>query len=738
MKRCSLAVAVTLALSLLTSNVHAAEKITKTKPKPAAVTNLETIMVTARRYEESLQDIPIAVSAFNARSLFEQNVQTLADLQGMVPNLQIGPTQGTTSTLTVYLRGIGQNNPLWGFDPEVGLYLNGVYIARPQGALLDVYDVRRIEVLRGPQGTLYGKNTVGGAINFISRPLPIHETGSVSTTLGMHATRNLKVTYGNASSDGMWRFRAAAVSLHNNGFGHNLLTGRKTSNTNTNAARVSIGFFPNARFNAQFSLDGSSDHSNPRGGQRLAVIPFDPMQTPPLSNPYNTQSSMPPVNLTDSGGASLIMNWQPSGNLTYKSITAYRSSNSNMNIDVDTLPLPIADNNLVYHSHQFSQELRAIYDNGTDLHGVLGLYFFDGYAAGDNKYALLDFPPFTTLGYALRVSSGGSVDTRSLAGYADYTWQFAPRWSLELGARYTHDTKHAIIRNFTYPDTTFSTPNGVQANFSGSTSASNVSPKVTLGWKASDTVNLYGTVSTGFHSGGYNIQANCTAIPESCRPIRNETLVNYELGAKMSFFDGRLMLNTAAFREIYHNIQLSVYTSYVNPNGQRAFFADFTNAGAAHIDGIENEFSWKMGDHWSLNGNLSWLHPRYTQYLSRGVNIAGQSRFTYAPKWNGGLTLWKHFPLAAGGDVSAHLNVTYQSITYFDQNLSTALAQGGYGLVNAGVVWRTGGPWTYSIEGRNLTNKHYRTSGFNIIALGMVTGYYAPPRMITASARYRF
>jgi len=132
MKRCSLAVAVTLALSLLTSNVYAAEKITKTKPKPAAVTNLETIMVTARRYEESLQDIPIAVSAFNTRSLFEQNVQTLADLQGMVPNLQIGPTQGTTSTLTVYLRGIGQNNPLWGFDPEVGLYLNGVYIESAQ------------------------------------------------------------------------------------------------------------------------------------------------------------------------------------------------------------------------------------------------------------------------------------------------------------------------------------------------------------------------------------------------------------------------------------------------------------------------------------------------------------------------------------------------------------------------------------------------------------------------------
>jgi len=716
----------------------ASSRLKSSEPPPESVTNLETIKVTARRYQETLQDVPIAVTAFTSRALFDQNVQDLSDLQGMVPNLQIGPTQGTSSTLTVYLRGIGQNNPLWGFDPEVGLYLDGVYIARPQGALLDVFDVDRIEVLRGPQGTLYGKNSVGGAINFISRPLPTHETGSVTTTLGMHGEKDVTADYGNASADGVWRMRVAAATLHNDGYGHDLVTGSANSNQNTNAARVSVGFFPSTRFNAQLEIDGSSDHSNPRGGQRLAVIPFDPNQTPPLPNPWNTQSDQPPVNLSNSGGGALTMRYVANENWEFKSITAYRGSNSNMNIDVDTLPVSIADNNLVYHSHQFSQELQALYDNGSDLHGVMGLYWFDGYAAGVNKYALLALPPYTTLGYSLYVSSGGSVDTHSLAGYADYTWAFAPRWSLEAGARYTHESKTAIIQNYTYPDATFTTPNGVQANFEGSTAANNLSPKLTLGWKASDAVNLYATASTGFHSGGYNIQANCTAIPESCRPIRNETLLNYELGAKMSFFDGRLMLNSALFHELYHNIQLSVYTSYVQPNGQRGFFGDFTNAGKATIDGMENEFAWRMGEHWTLSGNLSYLHPRYTQYLSGGVNIAAASKFTYAPKWNGGLTLWKHFPLAGGGDVAARLNITYQTLAYFDQNLSTALAQGAYGLVNAGVIWRTGGPWTWSLEGSNLADKHYRTSGFNIIALGMITGYYGPPRMVTVSARYLF
>ncbi|EQD65297.1 TonB dependent receptor, partial [mine drainage metagenome] len=178
----------------------------------------------------------------------------------------------------------------------------------------------------------YGKNTVGGAINFISKPLPTHATGSVTATLGMHATRDLKVDYGNASKNGVWRFRVAAVTLHHGGYGHDLLTGSPNSNQNVTAARVSLGYFPSSTFNAQVELDGSSDHSNPAGGQRLAIIPFDPAHTPQLSNPWNTQSDQPPVNLSNSGGGALTLRWMPTANWEFKSITAYRSSNSNMNI----------------------------------------------------------------------------------------------------------------------------------------------------------------------------------------------------------------------------------------------------------------------------------------------------------------------------------------------------------------------------------------------------------------------
>src|SRR4029450_1890516 len=159
------------------------------KAADADATSLEGITVTARRREETLQDVPIAISALSARTLETPNVQNLGDLQGNVPNMVIHDARGSNSTITTYIRGIGQADPTWGSDPGVGLYLDDVYIARPQGALLDVFDVQRIEVLRGPQGTLYGKNTIGGAIKYISKPLPIEEEGFASVTLGNYSER---------------------------------------------------------------------------------------------------------------------------------------------------------------------------------------------------------------------------------------------------------------------------------------------------------------------------------------------------------------------------------------------------------------------------------------------------------------------------------------------------------------------------------------------------------------------
>jgi iron complex outermembrane recepter protein len=705
--------------------------------KPVNAKQLGQVTVTARKREETLQDVPIAVSAFTAASLFKQNVQNLADLQGKVPSLQVYAARGSNTTLTAYIRGVGQADPTWGFDPGVGIYLDDVYLARPQGAVLDVFDVNRIEVLRGPQGTLYGKNTIGGAIKYVSNPLPVKTEGSVDATVGTHGEKDIKASVGGASADQVWRARAAVASEHNDGFGRDVLTGSRNGNKNTNAARATLGFFPSSSFNAQLSVDGVRDNSNPRGAKMLIANKLDRAYAP-LSSDFDTRSGMAQVNHTKLYGTALTMNWIASQEWSLKSVTAVRGSSTLTNIDFDTLPEKIADVSAIYKDHQFSQELQANYDAGGSVHGVAGLYYFDGSATGQIHNIFLGSPPYSTLGLSQYGSTGGRMGTKSYAGYGDFSWDFSPAWSLDVGLRYTHETKTALIQNFGFANASFSTPISTVANFRGSHASNNVSPKVSLDWSVSNQIKLYASYSEGFHSGGFNIRANCVAVPASCRPIDDEKVQSYELGSKMTFLDDRLMLNTAAFHNVYSNIQLSVFSSYTLPNGSQGFFGDFTNAGKGHIDGVEEEFAWKPTEVWTFSGNFAYLHTKYTQYMTRGVNVADQQKFTNAPKWSGGLSLENTHALANGGNLTARINYTYQSLVYPETTLSPLIAQPAYGLWNAGVIWQVSQPWTLSLQGTNLANKSYRTTGYNISSLGIVTGFYGAPRMVTLSARYTF
>ena len=742
MKLTSLSVAIGLATGLFhVLPVHAQQAdnapVATDTAKPKNAKQLDTVVVTARKREETLQDVPIAVSAFTAQSLERQNVQSLSDLQGKVPSLQIYAARGSNTTLTAYIRGVGQADPTWGFDPGVGIYLDDVYLARPQGAVLDVFDVSRIEVLRGPQGTLYGKNTIGGAIKYVSNPLPVKAEGSVEVTGGTHGEKDVKASLGGASADEMWRGRIAYASSHNDGFGENILTGSRNGNKNTNAARLTLGFYPSNNFNAQLEFDGVRDNSNPRGAKMLAVNSFYPTYQP-LSSDFDTRSGMPQLNHTKLYGTSLTMNWIASEAWSLKSVTAVRGSSTDTNIDFDTLPPQLTDVNALYSDHQFSQEFQANYDAGGSVHGVFGAYYFDGSANGTIHNIFLGSPPYSTLGYAQYGSTGGSMGTKSYAGYGDFSWDFAPDWSLDVGLRYTHETKDALIQNYGFANANFDTPVLTLANFSGSHASNNVSPKVSLDWSVNPNIKLYASYSEGFHSGGYNIRANCAAIPSSCRPIDDEKVKSFELGSKMTFFDDRLMLNTALYRNVYSNIQLSVFSSYTLPNGQPGFFGDFTNAGKGHIDGLEEEFAWMPSENTTLRGNLAWMHTKYTQFMSSGVNIADTQKFTNAPKFSGGLTLEHSIPLGNGGSLSGRINYSYQTMVYPETTLSPLIAQSAYGLWNAGVIWQVNQPWSLSLQGTNLANKSYRTTGYNIGALGIYTGFYGAPRMVTLSAKYKF
>jgi iron complex outermembrane receptor protein len=699
---------------------------------PAAdtgVTTLEAVKVTARKREESLQDVPVAVTALTAEQLDKLAIKDLGDLQGQVPNLTIYAARGSNTTITTFIRGVGQADPLWGVDPGVGIYFDDVYIARPQGALLDVYDVQRVEVLRGPQGTLYGKNTIGGAVKYVSKPLPTATEGSVTLAVGNYGQVTAKGGVGMAVNDGQLRFRLAGASLNRDGYGKNLTDGSAVSDQATTSGRLSMGWFPTgSSFNAQVSVDRTQDASHMRGFQRLNVNPFDPLKTPATTGRYDIATGMPNANRTSSEGESLTLNWGVTSDWSLKYILAHRASDTSTSIDFDGLPNKIADVRAEYHDSSQSHELQAAYE-GQNSSGVIGLYYFDGRAGGTvrNNFFNLSFG-----------TTNGQVYTEGKAIFGDWSWRLTPQFSVSTGLRYTDESKRAVVLNQAFANDSFSgTPIAVPANFDKTRSVTNTSPRVSLEYKASKEIKLYTTASRGFKSGGYNIRANTLAFPSSGRPFEDEKLDSIELGAKMVLDGGRLELNTAVFHNKYKNVQLSVFTSYTQANGQPGFFGDFTNAGKATVNGAEVEFVWTPSTAWRLSGNLATLDAKYDEYIDRGVNVADQKKFSNTPKFQASLNIENNLPLA-GGTLRSRLGLSHRSKVYPTTDLAEALSQDAYTLVSAGLIWEKDSRLSYFLQGSNLTNKAYKTDGYNIAALGVLNAYYGPPRTFTIGGTYKF
>ena len=735
MKRKQLSLAIGLTLSLATLQAAAQESVPAQTADDEAVT-LDAIQVTARKREETLQEVPVAVTAFTPETLDKLNIRDIGDLDAQVPNLTIYAARGSSSTVTAYIRGVGQSDPLWGVDPGVGIYLDDVYIARPQGALLDVFDVDRVEVLRGPQGTLYGKNTIGGAIKYISRGLSAETEGSASITVGSFNQMDVKAAIGGSfGGNDALRGRLSVASLSRDGFGENTITNQDVSDKEILALRGQLGAYVTEDFNLQFAFDWLDDQSGVRGAQMLAPNRFVPT-APPMSDRYDVRNGMPNINDTSLQGISATANWRITDDWGFKFVTAKRESDTETNIDFDTTQSPIADVKAFYSDEQVSHELQLNYDAGGRSRGVMGLYLFDGEAGGqvlNNFFGLL-------FG-----DTQGTVYTESMAVYADWTFDINERLHLDLGARWTDEDKRADVLNRGYSDGTYTTPISVVADFDKTINFTNLSPKVSLGYQATDDILVYGLATRGFKSGGYNIRAQATAVPRSAEPFDDEVVDSFEVGAKMAFLDQRLFLNLSAFHNKYEDIQLSVFTSYDSNNDgtNDAFFGDFTNAGSGTVNGVEVEYQWLPTRNWLISGNLAFLDAKYDEFIYTGLNIADEQEFTNAPEFSGAINVEYRTELAQGGNLSARVGYSYQddvvATTEIVRTGAVPITQDGYGLLNAGVIWDTGGPWSFSLQGSNLTDKEYRTTGYNInAALGVLTGFYGPPRQFSLSARYAF
>jgi iron complex outermembrane receptor protein len=714
----------------------------KQDPTPPAAS--EEIVVTARKREENVQEVPVAVTVVTSDELEEAAAADISELQQQVPNLSVYQGRNQSSTLTAFLRGIGQADPLWGVDPGVGLYIDDVYVARAQGALLDVYDVARIEVLRGPQGTLYGKNTIGGAIKFVSRPLTDDLTGLISVSGGQHSTFDFRGSLAGAIIPGKLRGKIAVASLTHAGYGTNLLTGRDVSNRETFAARGGMDWLFNDNVKIAFNADYTKDDAEPKGYQRLVTNPICPafgITCAPNESRWDTNSGLAPVNGTDSKGGSIVVSAGLGSSWDFKSITAYRESDSENNIDFDTTPAPIVDVQATYYDEQLSQEFQFIYDTGGKLNGVLGAYYFEGEAGGLVKNIFVNAQFGTT---------SGTTFTDSIALFGDGSYRFSDRWTFNGGLRATREKKNGIAKNYGYLNSRFDVPVLTLADYDKKATFDSVAPKIGIDYKIREGMLGYFTASRGFKSGGFNVRAQSNAFPESAEPFDDEILDVGELGLKSLLVDGQLVLNTAVFHGKYKDIQVSTFTAFDSNNDgvEDSFFGNFINAGNATMNGVEVEFdATPQSIGWlAVNGYVSYLDLEPDEFLdSNRDGFVDTQVITNAPEWTGGLRFNFDFPVASGlltasvgGAYRSESTLTNEGGSFAGQPVRP-ITEDAYTLYDAWVSWLSpDAKWRFGLNGKNLTDEAYLTNGYNIPALGIRTGSFGAPRTVLATIEYRF
>jgi iron complex outermembrane receptor protein len=735
----------------------------------------ELITVTARRRAERLIDVPIAISAYSGEQLENEGALDLTDIADTTPNVTIEASRGTNSTLSVFIRGVGQQDPVAGFEAGVGLYIDDVYLNRPQAALLDIYDVERIEVLRGPQGTLYGRNTIGGAIKYVTRRLPADAELRIRANVGTDEQADLVLTGSTpVTQDRRLRVGASIARLSRGGFGDNLTTGLENYNKDVWAGRLSAEYNNSGTAFVRLQGDYTADDSNPRGGHRL--IPGIASGTPVLGNVFDSQGGLlDPTQRVRAWGVSLYGEVQPWDGWTLRSITAYRKDNSNTPIDFDALASVNVDVPAVYRNEQTSQEVQVLYNRG-GFNALFGGYYLD--ATGVTIFDVRLPGGVTALTF-------GDVGTETYAVFGDFSYDFSPMFSVSLGGRYTWDerTSNVLRRTYLGGGSPFFGGNGTlfatTSSFLGTADFQKFTPRASVSFHPAENQTLYASWSEGFKGGGFDPRGVTTACRTPAGAVCNaqeiydfmsfepETVTSYELGYRAELFDRRLNLSLNAFRADYHDVQVPGSVGTV-VGGVQTFIGITTNAGRARFQGLEFEgnailpVNFSGEDRLTFSWALGYLDAKYLEFIdARGIDVADRRDIQNTPEWTASGTLGYETPVA-GGRLNWSSTISYRSGSQQFELRTPMLDQGGFALWDMNIIWRSGDDrWMVGLHGRNLTNKEYIVSGYNFLSQnpdtgvfnrnpvtgnyiptlgneGVLTAYYGNPRQVFLSVGFNF
>ncbi len=742
---------------------------------------LEEVIVTARKVQENQQDTPIAITALTGDALIERQVFDTTKLTQVVPNLQFAnnaPLAGNNSSSQIFIRGIGQTDPTSTVDPGVGLYIDDVYIGNAVGGSMGLRDIASAQVLRGPQGTLFGRNTIGGAI-LLSTVDPGDDFGGTAR-VGFGSDSLIDV-FGalDAPISEHWKARFSAGLRKQDGY-VTRADGTDLGDTNTYTVQAKLLWKPTEKVTGRFLLDYTNSDENgsplvfsaineaatfPRVASQDAgcpgvVFPASgpvPMIDDPRcandfqgAGPYHNNGTDPLTSQFENWGSSLTFSYQATEAVALKSISSYRGLSWAGNRDADNTPLPILGTQYDVDGWQWSQELQLVYQTEA-LTGVAGAYYFDQGSDDIVTVALNPPPPGVQ-----HDSDNNQVANSSWAVFTQWTFNFNKMFALTAGGRYTEDRKGS------YPDQyDLATPNVKQVPVQWYRDTfSSFTPSGSLRLRFNDSAMVYLSYSEGFKGGGWNSHFNSVLTPAqqaALQEFKQEEANTTELGFKLDLAGNTLRLNGAIFTSDYKDMQITYRGPCTPPavpgNPPVCGVAPFlTNAGKASIDGAELEATWAPTSDWLIEASFGYLDATLDKLVTpvdaNGVpvvvlppGLVEGNALPFAPKYQG------HFGIAwtahAGSfALTPRLDLSYQDTTYFDATDTVEIAQlDSYTVLNASFVFGPAeGKWNVTLGVNNATDETYPIAGNSSLTTG--SGYaeiaYSRPREYFGLFTYKF
>lgn len=684
----------------------------------------DEIVVTAQRRRENLQDVPITVEAFAADTLTSAGVTNTGDLPNVVPGLTVPVSAGYSLP---HLRGVGITAIGAGIENSVALYVDGVYRGVPSSAALELNNIAQVEVEKGPQGTLFGRNATGGLIQVTTLDPKPGFSGRINLGYGNFDTFTGDV-YLTGGSDVIATDLAARVSHQGQGWGTNVANGEEVNKVDLNLSlRSKTIFTPAAGTKFALILDYAKMDFSTSALRNYDNVPnsFYPAGFVGLGT-FNVDADAQPIRKMKEGGASLQFE-QDLGFAKLVDIAAYREGEYHYIIDFDLGPSPYSTNDANQSDKAFSNELQLLSKTDSPLVWALGFYYYHAENGFDPQTISFSGPAVNPARPVTRIVNDSTLITNSYAVYGQATYNFSSRTSLTAGLRYTDEERRIQGVQTGYL-------NGVTpitlANVNNRVHTTTPTWRVAFSQELGDNVRAYLSYNRGFKSGGYNVTAPALA------PYAPEKLDAYELGIKSQFLDKRLTLNASIFYYQYANIQVARFV-----NGSPQVY----NGSGAELYGLDVDFTARVTDRLTLSGGIELEHTRFTDFPNAdyfescavpypticSLSATG-NQLPQTPEQSGTFNVDYRLPLRSS-ELTFNANVLASSGYYFAPN--NEYKQDAYALLNGSVKW-TRGWFSLSVWGKNLTNS-IRAASLNQAPTALAVAY-APPRTYGATVGLKF